>query len=76
MAMNMNPAGQQQCCCAANTPGPLTVLDAEGVSTAPQPTMSSADLRPGQTVEHHDFRGDIYRFKVCTMLMAKCVCHL
>ena len=26
--------------------------------------MRADDMRPGQTAEHHDFRGDIYRFPV------------
>jgi hypothetical protein len=40
------------------------VLTAAGVTPAPQPTMAMADLQPGKTVEHHDFRGDIYLFPV------------
>jgi len=50
-------------------PGPLAVLSADGVSPAPLPTMSLADRKQGETVEHHDFRGDIFRFPV-----RHCVC--
>mmetsp|Transcript_2503 Transcript_2503/g.7527 ORF Transcript_2503/g.7527 Transcript_2503/m.7527 type:complete len:384 (+) Transcript_2503:430-1581(+) len=54
-------AGKQPCCCSTDIEGPRSVFGLQDVSAAPQPTMSLADLKPGETVQHHDFRGDIYR---------------
>lgn len=42
----------------------MSVFDAPAVQPAPEPSMSLAGAAPGELLQHHDFRGDIYRVPV------------
>ncbi|KAK9805617.1 hypothetical protein WJX72_008019 [[Myrmecia] bisecta] len=59
------PAEEAHCCCDSwQQPGETSIFNMSGVSEAPQPTMDVDSIPIGQVVDHHDARGDIYRFKL------------
>lgn len=63
-AAAMCSADERPCCCPAHSEGPLSVFSSPLVTRGPLPSMSLAGVAPGQVVQHHDFRGDIYRMQL------------